>query len=319
MGGFQRIPGNVSMVELPGEAIGIMRLISWPRMASMVARHVRGRSSMSDPIITTAPKGTPIGEISQAPPAFEMFLDRHQLKLIVLALLIALLAVAYVVWKGVRESGEETAGQLLSAAESSGDLAKVIDKHADTPAAHSARILLAEKQWQDGKQNESIATLRSFVGGDLDHPARPSAMASLASKLLAKNEIVEARDLFKKITADPDAEYIAPYAWIAIGDIDAAEGKPEEAEKAYQAVERDFPGSAFVTEALNRRLLLKASAPVEIAPKIVVPETNLSGAESPAPDLEGGIPDLLNPSGITPDNNRTNPLLEGRLSTPEEE
>jgi len=252
---------------------------------------------MSEHTTLDATTGAPLGEISQAPPALEAFLDRHQMKIIMLAVLLAIAAVVFVIIKGIDQSNEESAGALLTKAEDLSDLQAVVKNYDDTEAAFSAKVLLAEKQWEDGQQDDAIATLKAFVESERDHPVRPSAEASLAAKLWSQGKADEAEALFREITEDTDARYLAPYAWISIGDIEAGKGNAEAAQKAYEMVENEFAGSTYAGEALTRRLLVKAKPPVEVEAPIEVPEANLTSpgtdgaADTPLEDAS--VEDLL--------------------------
>lgn len=250
-----------------------------------------------------------MGEISQAPPALEVFLDRHQMKVIVLAVLLALFAIGYVIYEGIQTSKQESAGAQLAEAEDVSELQGVVKNNEGTAAAFSAKILLAEKQWEDGQQEDAIRTLEEFLEGDAAHPARPSALASLAAKLMSQGKTAEAEEMFNEITEDPGAGYIAPYAWIALGDIQLAKGDQDAAAKAYETVEREYPDSPFSQEAMQRRLLLKASPPVEVAASITVPDVSLSGEDDGSAPGAGEANDLIKAieGGATvPD---ANPLL----------
>ncbi len=239
----------------------------------------RAHPPMTEDNTLPSATGGPLGEISQAPPALEMFLDRHQMKLIVLAVLLALFAVAYVIYEGIGESKRESAGAQLVKAEDASDLQGVVNNYPGTAAAESAKLLLAEKQWLEGQQDDAIRTLEEFVAGDPAHPARPSALASLAAKLLAQGRAEEAEEMFNDLTSYPDAGHIAPYAFIMLGDIHLSKGDKEAAAKAYETVERDHFGSAFSQQAMQRRLLLKAVPPVEVEEKITVPDADLTGGD----------------------------------------
>jgi predicted negative regulator of RcsB-dependent stress response len=261
--------------------------------------------SMSDTQTPSPLSGTPLGEISQAPPALEVFLDKHQSKIIALALLIAVLAVVYVVYKGIAEGKQMAAGASLAKAEDVSELQGVVKNHKGTTAAHSATVLLAEKQWEDGQQDDAVATLKAFIDGGADHPALPNAKASLASKLLAQGKKDEATSIFQDLTEDPSARFLAPYAWISLGDIEAAKGDAEAARKAYGMIELDFPGSPFAGDAAKRLLLLKAKAPVEVAAPITVPETKLTeDGESTEVPAAGDLLDALQGGTVK------NPLLD---------
>jgi predicted negative regulator of RcsB-dependent stress response len=272
---------------------------------------------MSDKNTLPADSIGPLGEISQAPPALEIFLDKHQAKIIILAIILVIGAAVYVVQKGIEQSGEETAGALLAKAEDISDLQGVVKNHDGTAAAYSAKVLLADKQWEDGQQDDAVATLKAFIEGGGGHPALPNAKASLASKLLAQGKQDEAAEMFRDLTEDPETRFLAPYAWISLGDIEAAKGNTEAAAKAYGMVETEFPGSSFSRDATQRALLLKAKAPVEVAAAITVPDTNLigddDGAAAPG-DVQ--IDDLIDAVKEGSGDAGTNPLLE---ETPDSE
>jgi predicted negative regulator of RcsB-dependent stress response len=217
---------------------------------------------MSDSPISTETTISPLGEISQAPPALEVFLDKHQSKLIVVAVILALAAVAYVIIDGVRKSGEETAGAILSEASDAGDLQSLVKNHEGTAAAESAKLLLAEKQWKDGQQDDAISTLKGFLEKENTHPSLPTAKASLATKYLAQGKVDEASAIFQAL-AD-EATFLAPYALISLGDIKAKSGDIDAATKSYEAIKTDFAESPFASDAAKRLLLMKAKPPVEI-------------------------------------------------------
>jgi predicted negative regulator of RcsB-dependent stress response len=240
-----------------------------------------------------------------------MFLDKHQMKIIALAVLLALLAVAYVVYKGITEGGEKSAGALLAKAEDISDLQGVVKNHEGTTAAYSAKVLLAEKQWEDGQQDDAVATLKAFIDAGNNHPALANAKASLASKLLAQGKQDEAAAMFRDLTDDPNARFLAPYAWISLGDIAAAKGDKDAAAKAYGMVEMDYPGSSFSRDAAQRALLLRAAAPVEVAVPITVPDANLTGEEEDAglPE-EIKIDDLIDAVQGGGGGAGTNPLID---------
>ena len=126
----------------------------------------------------------PLAEISQAPNAFEAFLDRNQKGIVVLAILLALGGAAAVILRGIEKSRQETAGAALVKADDIAALQAVVSEHANTNAAGSAMVLLADRQWAAGKQDEAIGTLQKFIADAPSHIAIPTAKASLGSKLM---------------------------------------------------------------------------------------------------------------------------------------
>lgn len=224
---------------------------------------------------------TPLAEITQGPSKFEEFLDRNQKLLVVVAILIALGAAAFVVYRGIEQGRQETAGAELIAARDMNDLKTVINNHEGTQAAKSATVLLAEAQWDSDQQQESIATLEAFLAAEPDHPATPTAKASLAGKWMVQGKNAEAVELFEEIADDPSARHFAPYALICIGDIARSAGDTSRAEEAYSRASSEFSTSEYAGIASNRLRDLKAQPPVEVEPP----------APLETPDL--GIPDSI--------------------------
>jgi len=114
----------------------------------------------------------PLAEISQGPNAFEQFLDRNQKNIIILAILIAIGVAAFVIYRGIETSRQETAGAALNKAEDLAALQAVITEHADTTAARSAMVLLADRQWTEGQQDAAKETCPKFNPSTPGAPAR---------------------------------------------------------------------------------------------------------------------------------------------------
>lgn len=260
-----------------------------------------------------------LGEISQGPPVWEVFLDRHQGKLVVLGILIVIAVAVGIVVKGVNEGNERAAGAMLSKASSLIDYQGIVRNHEGTAAAASARVLLAEMQWEEGQQDTAIETLRVLVEGGGRHPALPGARASLGAKLLSQGKSDEAVSIFKDLADDPAGRHLVPYAWISLGDIEASRGNVDAAENAYKTVTMDFPSSSFAAQAGRRLALLKAKSPEEVEAPIEVPEVNLGGDDE---ELSGDV-DIENLIDAVRDGSLPgtgNPLFDGgAIDLPEEE
>jgi predicted negative regulator of RcsB-dependent stress response len=247
----------------------------------------------------------PLAEISQGPNAFEMFLDRNQKNLIILAILLVLATAALVVYRGIEQGRQQSAGAALSKAADLAELQAVVGEHGDTQAAYSAMILLAAKQWQEGQQDNALETLRKFIDANPKHPALPTARAGLASKLMAQGKTAEAAEIFQSLIDDPSARFVAPFALIALGDMAYVANDTERAEILYNRVKTDFADSNFVDRATRRITNLKAKAPVEIDPP-PAPELDPTTGDAPgfniAPVPDFGTPGNppLPPDGVVP-------------------
>jgi predicted negative regulator of RcsB-dependent stress response len=212
----------------------------------------------------TTPSIAPLAEINLGPSKFEQFLENNQ-KTLAILLSVAVVAIAvYIVTRGVNKSREQSAGVALSNAKNATALQEVISNHANTNAAASAKLLLADMQAGEGKTGDAIKTLQDFIATNTDHPAKPTASAKLAAKLMSENKTAEASAIFQDLVSDPQARYIAPYALICLGDIAKAGGDPIKAESFFNQVKTEFPESSFASLAAERLATVKTKPPVEV-------------------------------------------------------
>ena len=239
----------------------------------------------------------PLAEIAQGPSAFEEFLDRNQKNLLILAILLVIGAAAFVVYRGVERSRQDSAGADLTKASDLAALKAVIENHPDTRAARSAAILLSEKQWTEGQQDAAVAALRAFIDSNNDHPALATARASLAAKLMAQGKTADAAAVFQQIVDDTRSRYLVPYALISLGDLAKRGGDLDKADTLYNRAKADFPDSGFASVANERIASLRAVPPVEVEPPPAPPseETQTGDGAAPAP-LSVPPPSIDNPS-----------------------
>ena len=232
----------------------------------------------------------PLGEIAIGPSKLDQFLDRNQKGMIGLAIAIALAGGAWIVYRGIERSQQEDAGIALTKAAELTDLQTILKDYPKTPAAGSAQLLAAEKQWATNP-DEAIATLRKFIETNPSHPAAPTAQASLGNKLVKQNKTAEAEIAFQAIVDNPSARFLAPYALVQLGDLAKTAGDLKKAESFYQKAENEYPDNHFSQIAKQHLLLLNAKPPVEIdAP----PAPPVTPGQSPTG------PDLMNPGSSAP-------------------
>lgn len=227
----------------------------------------------------TTPTIAPLAEINLGPSKFEQFLDNNQKTLAVLLAVAVVASAVYIVIRGVEKSREQSAGAALSKAADSAALHDVISNHANTNAAASAKLLLADMQAGEGKTDASIKTLQDFIATNTDHPAKPTASAKLAAKLMAENKTAEASTIFQDLVSDPKARYIAPYALICLGDIAKAGGDPAKAESYFNQVKTEFAESSFASIAAERLATVKTKPPVEVEAPATAPEPQKASPE----------------------------------------
>lgn len=261
--------------------------IDFAAITALIVR-LQHRSHYAMPADLKESAPTPLAEIAQGPSAFELFLDRNQKNLVILSILIALAVAVWVVISGIKTSQQETAGAALNAAQDLPALQAVVTEHAGTKAASSAMLLLADHQWTEGQQDSAIETLKKFIAANPEHPALPSAQASLGAKFMLQGKTADATKTFEEIVANPEARFIAPYALISLGDLAQLGGDLKLAESHYSKVTLEYPESRFVQTANLRLATLKTKAPIEIAP----PPPAATTPASPTP----GAPALTPPA-----------------------
>ena len=254
----------------------------------------------------------PLAEISHGPSAFEAFLDRNQKGLFVGAIVLAIAGGAAIVYRNLQDAAAQAAGADLSKATTVAELQAVTKDHPKSPAAGSAQILLAEKQWADGDQDGAIETLRGFISTYPEHPALPSAKASLATRLLQQGKTGDAQPLFQDLADGSASKFIAPYALIQLGDIAKKEGKIDEAEASYKRVQESFGSSHFADTAAKHLKLVNFKMPVEIDAPAPPP------APAPAPGAPGAAlsPEKVEMPAELKDNPLGNILSEGGPAVP---
>jgi tetratricopeptide (TPR) repeat protein len=204
----------------------------------------------------------PLGEIAIGPSKFEQFLDRNQKGMIVLGVIIAISAGAYIIHRGIRHSNNEDASTALAKASALAEFQAIAKDFPGTPAAGSAELLAAEEQWTEGKTSEAIATLKQFLSANPNHPA-------------------EAEAAYQAVIDHPAGRFLAPYALVQLGDLAKTAGDLDKAERLYTRAKSEFPDNHFARLAEQHLLMLKAKPPVEV--------------EAPAAPAkpESGTPDLL--------------------------
>jgi len=241
----------------------------------------------------------PLAEISHGPSAFEAFLDRNQKGMIALGIALVAGTAGWIVYQGIRDGAEKSAGAVLSKSEALPELQELVKNHAGTAAAGSAQLVIAAKQWEAGDQDASIETLRGFIAKGGDHPALSTARASLASRLMQQGKNEEAATLFRELADAPAAKFIAPYALISLGDIAKTEGKLDEAEQSYKRVQDEFSESPLASMAGQHLRMLRFKAPAEIEPPPAPPAPAEGEAPKPEAPANAELPKELegNPLG----------------------
>ena len=207
---------------------------------------------------------TPIAEIDHGPSKFEQFLDNHQKKIIIAAILLAIGLLGYVVWSGLEQKKQHEAGAALSKADEIPDYQDIIKKYPESATAASALPLLADMQWQDS-QPDAIQTLQDFLAQHPEHPSAHTAQVSLGLRLLEQGKTDAAKEQLAEIAESHPDSYIAPLACIALGDIAKSNNEIAEAKDWFEKAKGDGNQSnAYSDIAVARLRIVNAQPPVKI-------------------------------------------------------
>ncbi len=245
---------------------------------------------------------SPIGEIEQGPSRFEKFLENNQKKLLLLVCLLIVGTSGWIIYRGMRDATRVKAGEALVDARDIGGLRTVIDEFSSTPAAGTAMLDLANRQWEDGLEEESIRTLREFIDDKPRHAARPSARLALATRLLERGETEEGTAILNELVTDPSADFLAPFALIKLGDLAYADGDTKAAEDYYTRARDLFPMTGIAAQ--GRQLITSRIVFADVEPpRKVDPPPTPEPPSSTAPGSTHGSnairPPLL-PPGTPP-------------------
>ena len=206
----------------------------------------------------------PIAELEHGPSKLEEFLDKHQKKLIILAILIFVAVLGYVIMTGLKEKGAKDAGAALMLASTEEEYQQVISDHSNPATAGSSAMSIAQLKTTD---NERVEALNHFISNYPEHPGVPAKLLELALIQMNTGNNSDAKNNLTKLLSNENSAYLAPRAEIAIADIAASANELEEAERLYSKV-RDAKNH-FSPVAAERLLYLKAIDPDEV--KEIIP------------------------------------------------
>ncbi len=209
---------------------------------------------MAEPVPTDAPLHPPaVSTVSTLPPEAEFdpleFWIRHRGKILLYGGLLAAALLIYGIYELARQRTAQAAQRAYASAKSAEDFRRVLTDYPRTVPGANAHLMLADKLRGEGKPDEAIATLRTFIDQHPDHPLISGAHASLAASQEAAGKLDEALATFQKVATSYPTSFSAPGAWIGQGRIFKAQGKMDEAKRAYETVKTQFAESLFANEA----------------------------------------------------------------------
>lgn len=224
----------------------------------------------------------PLGEIEHGPSKFEQFMEKNLKVLLALGLVIILAVAAYVILSQLNQAKNEEAGHALLAAQDAEALRSVEADFADTPSAGSAKMLLADKLWEEGQEDEAISTLEALISDYPEHPLVPNARFSLATMWHKQGQRDQAVSAFESLLNDSSATFLHPLTLIQLGDLAKAAGNDDQAKAYYERKIEEFGDFADQNLATTRLNLVGVIAPERVEPALPAPPTPPTPPAAPA-------------------------------------
>ena len=139
---------------------------------------------------------------------------------------------------------------------------------------------------------EAIQTLKDFLDTNSDHPAAATAKVSLALRQLEQGDTKNAISLLTEVTETDSDSYIAPLAYLTLGDIAKAAGNKTDAAAWYEKAKEDptKQGNTFSDAATARLALVNALPPTKIKPAPPAPAVPPAAPTPPAAKPTGKPP-----------------------------
>lgn len=247
-----------------------------------------------------------LDSISQELPAtgMEKFLEDNFRKLVWLFAFVVIAIIAYGFIRHQSALKANEAAEAFTSAKTVEDCDLVISRYAGTNAAANALLLKADLLWDQNKKTSAVDALKEFTSKQSSHPLFVHTLLGLGTKLDAMGDRKEAQAIFERIVNEFASHEAAPLAQVRLGDLLWADGKQDEAKKAYEDLAVKFPDMAeFQSVSQDRLGWIAASLPTKEvdpppAPKVEIkPDAAIPGLPKIMRPPEGGIGATIAPPG----------------------
>jgi tetratricopeptide (TPR) repeat protein len=223
--------------------------------------------------------------ISQEVPAtgMEKFLEDNFRKLVWLFAFVVIAIIAYGFIRHQSTLKANEAAEAFTSAKTIEDCDLVISRYAGTNAAANALLLKADLLWDQNKKTTAVEVLKEFTSKQTSHPLFVHTLLGLGTKLDAMGERKEAQAIFERIVNEFASHEAAPLAQVRLGDLLWADGKQDEAKKAYEDLAVKFPDMAeFQSVSQDRLGWIAASLPTKEVDPPPAPKVELKPGDVPA-------------------------------------
>lgn len=219
----------------------------------------------------------------------QLFWARNKVPVLVALVAILGALAAYGAFQFYAARRDAAAANALAQAKSADAFQKVISDHPSTPAAASARLLLAAEQRKGNKFAEANATLQKFLDTNPKHELVTTAKMAIAANLESLGNTDEALDTYRRLAADYPKDFNAPLAMIAQVPILKRSGNTDDARKVCEAILTQYRESYASAEASQqlRQMKLAEAPPTDSAVNALPAPAGADSDSAPAQDGEG--------------------------------
>lgn len=265
---------------------------------------------------TDTPDQAPIAELEYEPSAFEQALSRHKNKLIMVAVIAGIGAAGYYTTKLIKEHSNQVSGNAFYKATTLEDYRKVAKEQAGKSAGGNAQLMVAQLLADEGKPEEAVKELESFLKDYPEHDLADLATLRLADAHMLNGSADKAKAKFEELYGKFPKSAQAPLALLRLGDLYAAEKNADKAKEYYELLKVKYPGTEpYLATAIEHRDALAMKDPT-LVPFVAEP------TPAPTPSTPpGGLqvnpttPSTeLNSPSLTLDPNATAPAPGGEKS-----
>jgi TolA-binding protein len=226
-----------------------------------------------------------LDSISQEVPAtgMEKFLEDNFRKLVWLFVIVVVAIIAYGYIQHQQTLAANEAAEAFTAAKTVEDCDLVISRYSGSNAAANALLLKADLLWEQNKKTSAVEVLKEFTTKHAKHPLFVHTLLGLGTKLEAMGDRKEAQAVFERVTREFPSSEAAPLAQVRLGDLLWANGKQDEARKAYEDLAVKFPDMPqFQSLSQNRLNWIVASLPTKEVDPPPAPKVEPKPGDAPA-------------------------------------
>jgi TolA-binding protein len=192
-------------------------------------------------------------------------------------------------WQWQRQHARQQAAAQLNRANTAEAFMSIARSYPSTEAADLAKLMAADRYFQEGKLDEAERAYNEFIVARPTHPLTPMALFGLAATLESQSKFAAAKARYEALVRQHPASFLTTAARLGAARCAEAIGSVAEAAQRYEEIVATAGPGAWQNEA-SLRLAMQSRQNLPV-----------SGIEpAPAPDFGLGQEGFLEPSPLTP-------------------